>query len=47
MLRHRNTCHNFYIGAIVIATEMRLFRLRFERAVSNALNQFAVMFAKQ
>lgn len=32
MLWHRNTCRNFYIGAISMAVEMRLFRLRFKRA---------------
>jgi hypothetical protein len=47
MLWHRNTCHNFYIGAISMVVEMRLFRLRFERAVTSAVDALIAMLAKQ
>lgn len=47
MLWHGNTCHNFRIADIPTAVEMRLFRLRFERTVTSAVDAFVAMLAKQ
>lgn len=40
-------CHNFRIAAIPTAVEMRLFRLRFERAATKAVRAFAAMLVRR
>ena len=46
MLWRGNTCHNFRIADIPTAVEMRLFRLRFERAVTSAVDTLVAVFTK-